>query len=73
MASLDNCFVDEVKHPVQWIEVGVPTSSTPGNGQQPARSFRKAALSTLEDLTPYVENGRNNEYTCQFMSVVPCL
>jgi hypothetical protein len=71
MASLDECVVDQVREPVQLIEVDRPGPTNPGEPQQSATGFRQLPFSTLEDLRTHIGNAQNNKYTCRFMFVPP--
>lgn len=72
MSSLHDCFVDNVRDPVLWIEVGGSVeSSAPSDPRQANTDFRRAELSTLEGLTRHVDHSRDTKYTCRFMSSRP--
>jgi hypothetical protein len=67
MSLLDDCFVDNVRNPVLWIEVG--RSSAPYDPRQ--STFQRTELSTLEAVTKHVDSCRDTEYTYRFMSLRP--
>jgi NaMN:DMB phosphoribosyltransferase len=67
MSLLDDCFVDNVRNPVLWIEVG--GSSAPYDPRQ--STFQRTELSTLEAVTKHVDSCRDTKYTYRFMSSRP--
>ena len=68
MASSENCFVNQVIEPVQLIDVlrPIPASSNP---QAQGSQTQHVQLSTVEELTGYLETVHLDDYSCRLMLV----
>ncbi|KAK5653980.1 hypothetical protein OQA88_7656 [Cercophora sp. LCS_1] len=68
MASLENCFVNRVTEPVQWIEVPSASAQPQSQGQQGQAQLRQLQFSNLPELAQHIQNDASG-FSCRFISV----
>ncbi|KAK1752732.1 hypothetical protein QBC47DRAFT_389172 [Echria macrotheca] len=69
MASLDNCFVAVLKEPVQVVDVPLQAPAAVDGSAPSPGTPRQAQLSTLEELTQYLDANPCDSYACRLISV----